>query len=541
MKQAIFLFAIVFFVFSSAFAQFGDPPGLVVGTTQYSVQSSGVSANRIAFDAAGGVHFTWMVGSSMFDRNVRYNFLDEDGQWLASGGVQVNEVNGGGYPTLAINADNAAMVTYHNVSNNYVNLAVDLFRGMGIFEYFDPPDNIPGGGNAFWPQVAFSANGDIHILSVQHTQDQGVYPKMIYTRSTDGGQSWTATETVAEVALLNGCITASPDGKVAIVYLEPVISGEFSQVKNDVCYYISEDGRSWEFRNPENITEYGDDGEDLFCPWGIDAVFDNDGNLNVVWVTGHIDIDGYFIDEGCELWHYSEATGAVSQLAESTDPELTCMYGAVTLPISMPGIAINRYTGGDALAVVYVGYDETDASSEGECLGDLYAVYGFSNGEIWDGPYNITDTHSPNCAPGNCMSENFPSISENADFFAHPTYIMQKMGEIPDTAYYMPIEFPIQESIDDNDALPGSFTLLGNYPNPFNASTQIGFELAANSPVKLTVYNITGARVAVLCDRQMDAGKHSVVWNADSFASGTYFYKLDTGAESRTEKMVLLK
>jgi len=542
MKNAIGSFGLVLIIAGAVPAQYCEPPGEIAGTTQYLVQSSGVSANRIAFDEQEGVHITWMSGSSIFDRNVRYNFRDESGQWLATDGMPVNEVNGAGYPTLALNADNAAAVTYHNVNDNYVGLAVDAFRGMAVFEYFDPPDNIPGGGNGFWPQIAISTNGDIHILMVQHTQDQGIYPKMIYSRSTNGGETWTSTEVVADVALLNGCITASSDGKVGIVYLEPVISGEFSQVKNDICYFVSPDGRDWDFRTPENITDYANDNEELFCPWGIDAVFDSDGNLNVVWVTGHIGDDGSFIDEVCQLWHFSEQTGYVSQIAESSDPLLTCTYGAVTLPISMPGIAYtNDAYGNEALSVIYIGYDESDASSEGECVGDLYATFGFEDGQVWDGPYNITQSHSPNCAPGDCLSENFPSLAENMNEWAHPTYVMQKLGDIPDTIYYMPVEVPIGDAVDDDERIPGSFSLLGNYPNPFNARTTIRFELAEKSDVRLTVYDITGARVAVLHDGILDAGIHKVSWNAEEEASGVYYYKLATDAGISTRKMVFLK
>jgi hypothetical protein len=524
-----------------ASAQYCDPPGEAAGTTQYPVQSSGMSANRAAYDDLEGVHVTWMAGSSIFARNVKYNFRDETGQWLSSDGMPVNEVNGAGYPTLALKSDNAAAITYHNMSNNYVNLAVDAFRGMAIFSYFDPPDMAPSGNHAFWPQVAVSVNGDIHVLMVEHTQDPGVYPSMIYSRSEDGGESWTSPEEVARVTLLNGCITASSDGKVAIAYLEPVVHGEFSQVKNDVCYYVSEDGRTWDFSTPVNITDYWNDDLEIYCPWGIDAVFDNGGNLNLVWVTGHIDDDGYFLDETAQLWHYSELTGVTHLLAESTDESLTCTYGSVTLPIALPSISHGDFYGYNLLTIIYVGYDETDASGAGECVGDLYGVFGYWDGSYWDGPVNLTETHSPGCEPGECDSENFPSISERMDHAAHPIYVKQKLGEIPDTVYYMPVEPLIPDGIEDDTQLPGEFALLGNYPNPFNLSTMIEFELERGTEVKLAVYDITGALVGVIHEGHLAAGKQAIAWNAGDAASGAYFYRLSTPESSRVRKMVLLK
>jgi hypothetical protein len=94
---------------------------------------------------------------------------------------------------------------------------------------------------------------------------------------------------------------------------------------------------------------------------------------------------------------------------------------------------------------------------------------------------------------------------------------------------------------DENDGLPHSFALEQNYPNPFNPSTEIAFELPKASQVLLTVYNILGQVVTVLVDEQLPAGHHSVSWHADTFASGLYLYRLDTGEFSQSRKMLLVR
>ena len=545
MRKLIALFCAVILI-SPAYAQFCDPPGETVGLTGYPVQSSGMATNRIGYDTQNGVHITWMSGTSLFDRGVRYNFRDENGQWLSDDGMPVNAVGGAGYPSLALKSDDAAVVSYHNMSNNYVNLAVDAFRGMAIFEYYDPPDLGPSGNHAFWPQVAVSANGDYHVLMVEHTQEQGEYPAMIYSRSTDGGQSWTSPATVAEVALLNGCITASADGKVAIVYLLPDRTGEFSQVKNDVAYVVSEDGRSWDFSRPENLTEYADDDLEIYCPWGIDAVFDSDDDLNITWVTGHIGDDGFFLDETAQLWYYGQTNDEIILLAESTDDLLDCTYGAVTLPIAMPSISFGNQPFPDwkAFQVSYIGYDESDASHAGECLGDIYMVFGWDipwGGMGWYEPINLTESHSNGCQPGDCLSENFATTAEAISDSVHLTYVMQNLGDDQDNVYYLPVHISVMNGIPGGEQLPGSFELLGNYPNPFNNRTVIEFEMENAADVRLTVYDITGALVEVLHDGHLDAGKQSIAWNGKGVASGAYFYKLATADGSRVRKMVLLK
>jgi hypothetical protein len=94
---------------------------------------------------------------------------------------------------------------------------------------------------------------------------------------------------------------------------------------------------------------------------------------------------------------------------------------------------------------------------------------------------------------------------------------------------------------EDPSSLPRQFALNQNYPNPFNPSTVISFDLPQRANVSLVVFNLLGQVVARLIDREMSAGKQSVIWNADSNAAGIYFYRLTAGEFSETKKMVLLK
>ncbi len=88
--------------------------------------------------------------------------------------------------------------------------------------------------------------------------------------------------------------------------------------------------------------------------------------------------------------------------------------------------------------------------------------------------------------------------------------------------------------------MPNSFLLNQNYPNPFNPSTTISFELAKASDYKLSIYNVTGQKVAEFTG-YAEAGKKEIVWDASSAATGIYLYKLVTAEFSDIKKMVLLK
>jgi len=94
---------------------------------------------------------------------------------------------------------------------------------------------------------------------------------------------------------------------------------------------------------------------------------------------------------------------------------------------------------------------------------------------------------------------------------------------------------------ETTESVPSSVSISSNYPNPFNASTTVTFELPIDSNVSLEVYNLIGQKVAVLADGYTQAGKHSVTWDASNQSSGVYFYKLLTDENVSTKRMTLLK
>jgi len=89
--------------------------------------------------------------------------------------------------------------------------------------------------------------------------------------------------------------------------------------------------------------------------------------------------------------------------------------------------------------------------------------------------------------------------------------------------------------------LPSEFALLSNYPNPFNASTLISYELPTDTHVKLEIYNLFGQKVATVVDGQQEAGYESVTWDASEVSSGLYFYKLTAGDFTEVKRMTLLR
>lgn len=89
--------------------------------------------------------------------------------------------------------------------------------------------------------------------------------------------------------------------------------------------------------------------------------------------------------------------------------------------------------------------------------------------------------------------------------------------------------------------IPEAFSLKQNYPNPFNPVTNIKFDIAVMSNVKLYVYDITGKVIAELVNENLSAGSYLYSFDAGGLPSGVYFYKLEAGGLNQVKKMLLIK
>ena len=89
--------------------------------------------------------------------------------------------------------------------------------------------------------------------------------------------------------------------------------------------------------------------------------------------------------------------------------------------------------------------------------------------------------------------------------------------------------------------IPKEFKLYTNYPNPFNPTTIIKFDIPKEIHVKIVIYDIQGKTIQTLLESKVNAGKYEIEWNGTNYPSGVYFYKMETGEYTSVKKMVLLK
>jgi|GEM_PF-6951055 len=88
---------------------------------------------------------------------------------------------------------------------------------------------------------------------------------------------------------------------------------------------------------------------------------------------------------------------------------------------------------------------------------------------------------------------------------------------------------------------PAEYKLFQNYPNPFNPQTNIKFSLPVPAPVALEIYSLTGELLEKLIDEEIDAGLHSINFNAENLSSGIYIYRIQAGNFVQQRKMILMK
>lgn len=522
-------------------------PGVVMGETQYDYQSNGSSGHRIVVDSQGGIHVAWMKGHPYpGTRSIYYNCIISSGSPFPGVGQSASFRNLAGYTQIDAMLDDRASIVYHHAATGQETLfcAIDAFNCLGQFEYHRVPTAM-GANRLAWPYTAVDQTGRIHVVACSQAATGASQP-VGYTRSDDGGLTWTTLARVDTVEDISAIIVASRvSDKVAIAYTHSTDTAY--QTKNDIYYIQSTNGTVWDFRNGKvNITNYGHN-DSLFAYTDVSAVYDYNDDLHFVWNSQYVSSAGglYY---NSQLLHYDVTSGTIHQICQfdSLWPSAGCDFGAWNFSYAKMSVAVDQ---NNNLFTTYTSWDTSDCSLGGYANGDIYMRYSADRGVTWSNATNLTNSQSPACEPGDCESDHWSSMAERADTALYIFYVndkdaggvVQTEGSVTDNpVLYLSVTNPI-DNIDDGNVTPRSFTLSQNYPNPFNARTNINFELSKASHVELSIYDISGAKVATPVNRNLEAGAHQVNWDANTISSGVYYYTLRTDGGEITKKMTLLK
>jgi len=91
------------------------------------------------------------------------------------------------------------------------------------------------------------------------------------------------------------------------------------------------------------------------------------------------------------------------------------------------------------------------------------------------------------------------------------------------------------------EALPQKHQLAEAFPNPFNSTVTIKFDIPAAGAAKIEIFNLLGQKLTTLLDQPMTTGSYTKQWVAEAVPSGVYFYRFSTNQHVETHKLLLLK
>ncbi|MBT3632620.1 MAG: T9SS type A sorting domain-containing protein [Candidatus Marinimicrobia bacterium] len=237
----------------------------------------------------------------------------------------------------------------------------------------------------------------------------------------------------------------------------------------------------------------------------------SDANLNGVYVSLSMDWDigeavnnlgGY--DDDLQLSYIYEADVAGNPY----------YYGVVALSDLVSGHTLNTGGGGDNYEMYEAMTNFMDLPGEPDDLRSMVAC----------GPFDIAPDENVVVSYAVLGGTDLNDLNQNAEF-------ARAVGAV---------------SVSSNEIVPLDYFLRPNYPNPFNPITTIKYELPEQSTIKLAIYDIRGQEVITLVDGTKPAGYFEIQWNGvnrlgHQMSTGVYFCRLETGAYSKTIKLVYLQ
>jgi flagellar hook assembly protein FlgD len=136
------------------------------------------------------------------------------------------------------------------------------------------------------------------------------------------------------------------------------------------------------------------------------------------------------------------------------------------------------------------------------------------------------------------MIENYRSQLLWDNFMKNPEIqpMLDSIGFVPDSV----------TNVDDDFTTIDDFKLIGNFPNPFNPTTTLVFNLPAKENASIIIYNYLGQKIRDLANKEFSAGENKIIWNSlnnenNSVSSGIYLYKISTVNKTLYGKMILQK
>jgi hypothetical protein len=445
--------------------QLGDI--VAVGDTRYDYQCNGSSNKMIAVSSDGVAHGSFMGGSMGTDRRVKAWCVDPS--LTLVGPINTMEIRTG-YTTHACTSEmptngmspNSGVAAMHTSTQG-------SFTGVDFMGCTLAFGNMQSdlGGDILWPHVAVDHQDRLHLVAYDSVTNN------IWYQRTSDGLSWDG----AGVEVTDNCeslgsiaVGSKSSDRACVLYHEktslediPFDMGEGLigiQLHHDVNMYLAEDGDiaqeisagnfiSMTDFGPESTAPFGQYGSRAYCD--LDGLFDftEDADFHMAYTGGpqwtdtlHVIWDVASEDSLREvymhwnlgrgqIWHHnydqdtwSHITGSNVVFDENEEDWLD--QGAWRQRQDRPSLAVDPETGYLYCAWTQTSPDDMgpeDAEGKAYPNAEIFAACSADNGATWGMPINLSNTPTPDCASGDCLSENYHSLAEIANGYLHLQYV----------------------------------------------------------------------------------------------------------------------
>ncbi len=456
-----------------------------IGNTWYDEQQIGSMGHVISVTPGGYHEVSWTYTNSPFPGTYRYvksNCENPYDVWTGA-----SNVDGGpsanvqpGYTNQSYLHDGSSVIIYHRSGGTplwYTTLAVaDDVCSDQFTRKFDIPDYMNGAVEpGRWPKmgIVYDSASNRDYMHIAVTESSKFYftdcklapilaepkaygyvrcyikdgPELLDTlicqcfgsgsthtykvvAGANGGGSFSTIPVFDSGYTISPIVVTSPvSHKVAIVYTKPLFWDGYEERNN--VYYIESmnngndwvDGTNW----PPNRVRVTDYDTTSFAYMDVAACYDYQDSLHIVWNTSRrfYWCWEYWDNPKTELFHWSKKTG-ITLIADAnwsgTRP------GRYNRNIAKPSlVAADPDYHGDStyLYCTWTQFDTADNSANGYTNGDIYGCGSYNGGDNWGRLYNLTNTKTPGCYEGNCISEHWSSLA-TSDNTLHIQYICDR-------------------------------------------------------------------------------------------------------------------
>ncbi|MGB8657681.1 MAG: hypothetical protein WCE90_07840, partial [Candidatus Zixiibacteriota bacterium] len=453
----------------------------LIGDTWYDEQQIGSIGQMISLPSNGYRHFSWTYSNGAFPGANRYVDIEDEspgGGFSSQYQVTLTGKNAG-YSNQTDLSDGTSVIICHQTAGSPIWYAT-LINEDGQYDLPDYITDAPTTNPMQWPKAmvqhdAASGRDYIHVVGTEGNTAGGAIQVVCYERcylalnDTLICQAYErgSTKTYKLRPNVAGGGSLSPVGffdsscsvtiipavspvsrKVAVAWIKPATYGT-TDYGGDVAYMESDSlGDEWIAGTyvKHNITNYKlADTERAFSD--LSACYDYKDSLHIVWSARYFDLahPGQMFPIA-KLYHWAKqfgvsliASGYVEDLPHSGKSMApSCSPAPCPRPDTKPGnwnatvckpsiAAVNPIYHPDStyLYCIWTQFNPGDTSIGGYGNGEIYGAASFNGGDCWGDRYNLTNTPTPNCTPGNCLSEHWASLAIS-DTTLHIQYVCDR-------------------------------------------------------------------------------------------------------------------